>query len=93
MDVLLFGDQTADQAPLLRKLALRKDNAIVATFLERASVALREEIRHLPRTRREAIPDFLTISNLVEAYFAKGVKIPDIESTLVTISQLAHYIG
>ena len=93
MEILLFGDQTADQSLLLRKLAQRKDNAIVTTFLERAAVALREEIRRIPRIRREAIPDFLTISNLVEAYFNKNIKIPDIESTLVTIAQLAHYVG
>lgn len=93
MDILLFGDQTADQYPLLRKLTQRRDNAILATFLERASVTLRNETRRLPRSRRELIPDFLTISNLVEAYSEKGVKIPELESALVTISQLAHYIG
>lgn len=93
MDVLLFGDQTADQYPLLRKLTLRKDNAIVSTFLERVSVALRDETRKLPRARRELIPDFLNVSNLIEAYFEGGVKVPELESSLVTISQLAHYIG
>ena len=93
MDILLFGDQTADQYPLLRKLTQRGDNAILSTFLERASVTLRNETRRLPRSRREIIPDFLTISNLVEAYSEKGVKIPELESALVTISQLAHYLG
>lgn len=92
-EILLFGDQTADQQHLLRKLVQRKDHAVVTTFLERAAVAVREEVRKLPRTRREAMPDFLTIGNIVEAYFSKGIKIPEIESTLVTISQLAHYIG
>lgn len=93
MDVLLFGDQTADQYPLLRKLTQRKDNAIVSTFLDRVSVALRDETRKLPRSRREVVPDFLNVSNLIEAYFEKGVKVPELESSLVTICQLAHYIG
>ncbi|KAL1305990.1 hypothetical protein AAFC00_004123 [Neodothiora populina] len=95
-NVLLFGDQTAEQYPLLRKVVLRYQNPLVSTFLERASVVLREEINALPRTQRDAIPDFLTISNLVEAYYEKGLtgfKLPQMESALVTIAQLGHYIG
>jgi hypothetical protein len=61
--------------------------------MERAAAALRDEVRKLPRTRREAMPDFLTINNLVDAYFSKGIRVPELESTLVTIAQLAHYIG
>lgn len=93
MNVLIFGDQTADQYLLLRKAILRKDNALLSTFLERASVTLRHEINHLPHSQRESIPDFNTVSSLVEAYFEKGLKIPQIESSLVTIAQLSHFIG
>ena len=93
MNILIFGDQTADQYPLLRKASIWKNNAILTTFLERVSVVLRQEVEKLPRTQRETIPDFLRFSDLVEAYFAKGLKIPQLEGTLVTIAQLAHYIG
>ena len=93
MNILLFGDQTADQSPLLRKVANRKENALLQTFLEQVSVVLREESRKLPKTIRDTIPDFLTVSHLVEAYFEKGVKVPQLESCLVTIAQLAHFIG
>ncbi|KAK7719260.1 polyketide synthase [Botryosphaeria dothidea] len=93
MNILIFGDQTADQYPLLRKAVLRKDNALLSTFLERASVALRNEIKHLPRSQRESIPDFLSISSLIEAYYEKGLRIPQIESSLVTLAQLSHFIG
>lgn len=93
MNVLIFGDQTADQYPLLRKAVLRKDNALLSTFLERASVTLRNETKRLPRSQRESIPDFLSVSSLVEAYYEKGLKIPQIESALVTIAQLSHYLG
>nr|UXX20005.1 polyketide synthase [Lophiotrema sp.] len=93
MNILIFGDQTADQYPLLRKASLRKNNALLSTFLERTSVALREEVQKLPRTQRDQIPDFLRVSDLVEAYYAKGVKTPQLESCMVTIAQLAHYIG
>lgn len=93
MNILIFGDQTADQYPLLRKVSLRRDNALLSTFLERVSVALRDEAQKLPRAQRDAIPDFLRVSDLVEAYFAKGVKIPQLESCMVTLAQLAHFIG
>lgn len=93
LEILLFGDQTADQKQLLQKLVQRKDHAVVTTFMERAAAAIREEVRKLPRTRREVMPDFLTVNNLVDAYYNKGIKIPELESTLVTVAQLAHYIG
>jgi len=92
-NVLVFGDETAEQYPLLRKVVLRYQNALVMSFLERVSVVLREEIKQLPRTQRELIPDFLTVSNLLEAYQEKGLKLPQIESSMVSIAQLGHYIG
>ena len=93
MNVLIFGDQTADQFPLLRKACVWKNNAPLWTFLERTSVALREEVQKLSRQQRDHIPDFLTINDLVENYSQKGTKVPQLESALVTIAQLAHYIG
>lgn len=93
MNALIFGDQTADQYVVLRKAITWMDNALLKTFLERISVVLREETQKLPRSQRERIPDFLTVGDLVEAYYAKGTKITQLESSLVTIAQLAHYIG
>ncbi|KAF2667193.1 polyketide synthase-like protein [Microthyrium microscopicum] len=93
MNVQIFGDQTADQIPLLRKICSRKDNSLLTTFLERSSAALREEVARLPKSQRDQIPDFLTISNLVSAYHESASKVPQLESVFVTISQLGHYIG
>jgi hypothetical protein len=93
MNVFIFGDQTADQTPLLRRIVSRKDNSLLSTFTERAASALREEVERLPRTQRDAIPDFLTLSQLVQQYHENGVKISQIESSLVTVAQLGHYIG
>lgn len=92
-NVVLFGDQTAEQYPLLHRIVLRKDNAPLANFVERTALAIREETRTLPRSQREAIPDFLTLNNLIEAYYQKGVKVPMIESALLTATQIGHYIG
>ncbi|RAR09566.1 polyketide synthase [Stemphylium lycopersici] len=93
MNVLIFGDQTADQYPLLRKACTWKNNSTLTTFLDRISVVIREEVQKLPRTQRDRIPNFLTTWDLVEAYYAKGLKIPEMESCMVTIAQLSHYIG
>ncbi|KAF1825033.1 polyketide synthase [Dissoconium aciculare CBS 342.82] len=92
-NVLLFGDQTAEQYPLLHRIVLRKDNALVSNFIERVALAIREETRQLPRSQRNAIPDFLTLSNLVEAYYQKGDKVPALESAFLTATQIGHYIG
>ncbi len=92
-NVLLFGDQTAEQYHLLHKIVLRKENALVRSFVERASLALREETRSLPRSQRDVIPDFLSLNDLIEAYYQKGTKVAMLETAFVTISQLGHYIG
>lgn len=93
MDILLFGDQTAEQGSLLKKVVQKKDNVLLSTFLERVSVVLRDETRQLPRSQRDLIPDFLTIQHLVEAYGEKEHKVPQVESAFVTIAQIAHFLG
>jgi hypothetical protein len=93
MNTFVLGDQTASQISLLRKIVSRKDNNLLTTFLERAAVALREEVQKLPKSQRDTIPDFLTISHVVEAYYEKGVKVAQLESSFLTIAQLAHFIG
>jgi len=92
-NIFFFGDQTAEQYPLLKKIILRNKSALVATYCERVAAALRDEVLKLPRPQRDAIPDFLTLNDLVENYWAKGQKLPQIESVMVTIAQLGHYIG
>ena len=92
-NIFFFGDQTAEQYPLLKKVILRNKSALVATYCERVAAAVRAEVLKLPRPQRDAIPDFLTLNDLVENYFSKDVKLPQIESVLVTIAQLGHYIG
>jgi hypothetical protein len=93
MNVLIFGDQTADQYPLLRKACTWKNNSTLTSFLDRVSQVVREEVQKLPRTQRDQIPNFLTTWDLIEAYYAKGLKVPQLESCMVTIAQLSHYIG
>ncbi|KAF2838514.1 ketoacyl-synt-domain-containing protein [Patellaria atrata CBS 101060] len=93
MNIHVYGDQTADQYFFLRRVVSRKNNALLTTFLERVGVSLRGEIQRLPRVQRESMPDFLSISHLIENYYEKGVRIPQIDSCLLAIAQLGHYIG
>jgi ABC-type uncharacterized transport system YnjBCD ATPase subunit len=93
MNTFVLGDQTASQVAFLRSLVTRKDNTLLASFLQRASIALREEVRKLNKSQRDVIPSFLTLNHLTEIYVEKGIKVPQIESALLTIAQLAHYIG
>lgn len=93
MNILIFGDQTTDQCPLLRKVTTRKDNGLLTTFLECTAAALREEVQRLGRNQRKDIPDFLTMNQLVEAYYENRVRIPQLESVFATIAQLSHFIG
>ena len=92
-NIILLGDQTAEQYPLLRKIVLRKDNALIINFLERCSVVLRHEVQSLPRRQRDMVPDFLSVTELIEAYRQAGHRVLPIETALLTISQLGHYIG
>lgn len=93
MDLFLFGDQGVSQEPLLKTLAGRKDNGLLVTFIERSVRLLKDEIRALPRSRRDLMPDFLVLSHLVEGYVSKGLKVPELESSLLAVSQLGHFIA
>jgi hypothetical protein len=93
MNLLVFGDQVSGQYPLLRRACTWKNNATLTTFLDRVSVVIRDEVQKLPKTQRDRIPDFLTTWDLVEAYYSKGLRVAQLESCMVTIAQLAHYIG
>lgn len=93
MDVLVFGDQTADHLPALKKICQIRSNGSLSTFLDLSSVAIRDEVERLPSASRREIPDFLTVADLVDAYYQLGIKIASLESCLVTLTQLAHYIG
>lgn len=93
MNTFVLGDQTASQVVFLRKLVTRKDNTLLTSFLERSAIALREEVRKLSKSQRDVIPNFLTLNHLTEIYAEKGIKVPQLESALLTVAQLAHFIG
>ncbi|KAL9111506.1 MAG: hypothetical protein Q9227_003993 [Pyrenula ochraceoflavens] len=92
MEVYIFGDQTADCRTFLSKVFPRKGDILLHSFLERASVALREEISCHPSTKSN-IPSFGTVQELADRYYQGNAPNAAIESALVCLAQLAHFIG
>lgn len=92
MEVYIFGDQTADCRSFLSKVFHHRGSLLLDCFLEQTAQAVQQEvaIREYGFSR---VPDFGTIQELSDRYYQQDVADPAIESTLVCISQLAHFIG
>lgn len=90
---LLFGDQSTDTHGFLADF-LRQGNPSILSreFLKSASDALKKEIERLPRAVRRKIPVFRTLAQLNEGYNRTPIKSPGIDSALLCIAQIAHYI-
>lgn len=94
IDILFFGDQTVDTHAFLKSVLTRgKSNALVTSFIVQASAALREEVAQLPSLDRQSIPNFSTVQELSDRHHEGQLVNTAIESALLCISQLAHYLG
>ena len=90
---LLFGDQSLDTYGFLADFhRLGNPSVLSREFLRRAGEALKREVDQLPRIGKQKIPVFRTLQELNEGYHAQGVKYPAIDSALLCVAQLAHYI-
>ncbi|KAL7623342.1 hypothetical protein AAE478_007023 [Parahypoxylon ruwenzoriense] len=93
MSFLLFGDQSLDTHGFLADFYRRGNPSVLSReFLRLAGDALRDEVDQLPRGERQKIPPFRTLQHLNERYHAQSIKFPGIDSALLCIAQLAHYI-
>lgn len=93
MQIYVFGDQTVDSRPFLRQICQRK-GLLLTSFLERAGNALYEEVSSLSNIQRGGrIPDFSNVLELVERSSTARLPHPAVESALVCLAQLAHFIG
>ncbi|CAI4215230.1 unnamed protein product [Parascedosporium putredinis] len=93
MAFLLFGDQSLDTHGFLAEFCRQGNPSILAkAFMERASHALRDEVDRLSKLERANIPSFKTLYQLNEKYYTQERKHPGIDSALLCIAQLAHYI-
>jgi hypothetical protein len=93
MRILLFGDQALDPHAYVRsQLLAGRTNPLLCLFLQRVSVALSREIAQLSPLERKNIPSFSTVEELVDRTQSSQIFHTGIESALLCISQLAHYI-
>jgi Starter unit:ACP transacylase in aflatoxin biosynthesis len=94
VDILLFGDQSdVDVFPFIRKFLLRREQTgLVEIFLENASSALRTSIAGLSAPYRKQIPSFVNLLDFIDSYRLSSCRNAIVDSTLLCIAQLAHYI-
>jgi hypothetical protein len=93
MEFLVFGDQAQESFSFLDNLLVRGNlSSLCITFLSKAGAALRHEVSQLALLEREKIPNFSTIQELNERYHDSGITSPAVESALLCVTQLAHYI-
>lgn len=90
---LLFGDQSLSTHAFLADFCRRGQPSILAkTFLDQAASALRDEIESLGKLQRTKLPTFRTLPQLNERYHQQKIKHAGIDSALLCVAQLAHYI-
>ncbi|KAH7026262.1 polyketide synthase [Microdochium trichocladiopsis] len=93
MSFLLFGDQSLDTHGFLADFFRAGHPGVLAReFLRQVGDALRDEIDALPPIERASIPVFRTLQQLNEKYHAQSSKVPGVDSALLCVAQLAHYI-
>ena len=93
MEVFLFGDQKADCHVFLKHVFCLKENLILSSFLGRVSIALREEVFRQPhRPYHEGIPVFDSVQELVERHYTSDQRTAAVESAIVCLAQLSHFI-
>ena len=93
MQIFLFGDQNVDCHFFLKHIFCLKENLVLSSFLRRVSIALREEINCQPhRPSHEAIPIFDSVQELVERHYTSDNSDPAVESAVICLAQLSHFI-
>ena len=94
MVVVVFEDHLAGLRAYLRKAHRARDQTtILKSFLEKAYLAIRDEVRQLPRESQSELPTFSSVYDLCERVEGLGVSRLDVSSALLCACQLAHFIG
>ena len=86
-----------DLQHLFRRLHVHsKDqrHPLLAQFIDKATSAIREEVRHLPAALKNSFPPFQTVFDLADdAELRKGPMCGSIDGVLLIVVQLASFIG
>lgn len=91
-NIYLFGDQTIRVQGHLQGLLYVADNGILTSFLEKAFLAIQQEISRLPAAERDAFPQTETLGLLLDSINRNGKHHAALESALVCIYELGYYI-
>ena len=89
MNIFLFGDQASDYHDNLRSKIHQKSHPLLTSFLERTTIALRQEVAQQPHLIRNTIPSFTSLLELVDWFDDVEVSNPAMESALCCITQVA----
>lgn len=95
MAFLLFGDQSVDTYAFLADFcggAKRRPSLLARSFLEQVGNALKKEVDQLSSIEQQMVPRFCDIQELNDNYHNHGNKNSAMDSALLCITQLAHYI-
>lgn len=93
MAFLLFGDQSLGVQEFFADFYLSGNPSVLAlSFLDQVAAALREEVDRLSSIERQRVPYFSSIKDLNENYQARKIKNSAVDSALLCITQLTHYI-
>jgi hypothetical protein len=93
MAFLLFEDQSLDTHEFLAEFCHRGNLSVLSrAFLEQVGSALRDEVDQLSSLERQRVPKFSSIQELNKRYHMGNIKNSAMDSALLCITQLVHYI-
>ena len=93
MEIVLLGDQQADCQQFLERVLTIRGNLILESLLDRVVYSLHQELsRQTLRSHSKRIPRFSTVKELVERYYTSGEPIPALDSALLCLAQLSHFV-
>jgi len=93
MAFLLFGDQSLDTPEFLADICHQSNLSVLSrSFLEQVGSALREQVDQLSSLEGQRVPKFSSIQELNKRYHMGEIKNSAVDSALLCITQLAHYI-
>ena len=99
MKLLYFSNEFPhdDLQDLFRRLHIHskdRKHAILARFIDDATLAVREEVRRLPAALKALIPPFETVLNLADhPSLRKGPLCGSIDGVLLCVVEIATLIG
>lgn len=99
MELVYFSNEfpKEDLVDVYRRLhnqSKSRDHALLAQFINEATLAVKDEVKKLPMELKQLIPPFSTIFSWAEnAELRQGLICGAVDGVLLIVAQLATYIG